>query len=124
MLFPTLHVDEAQRNTVFEIVTLIGTMKSYPIYPPSCSCDWSYYFNSASISDRIVLINRASTQINLVTLKMEAVPSSETLIHLTATQCRNPEEGHNLIDNRCEDPKNYKTVQAGLIKYLFIEFKK
>jgi len=53
---------------------------------------------------------------------MEAARSSETSIHLTTTQCRNPEEG--LINNRCEVLKNDKNVQAGLLKYFAIELKK
>jgi len=55
---------------------------------------------------------------------MEAVRSSETLIHLTIVQCGNPEGGHHPINNRCEVPKNYKNVQAGSLMYFAIELKK
>jgi hypothetical protein len=56
---------------------------------------------------------------------MEAVRSSETLIHLTTAQhYRNPEEGHHLINNRCEVPKTYKNIEAGLVNYFAIELKK
>jgi hypothetical protein len=55
---------------------------------------------------------------------MEAVRYIDTLIHLTTAQCRNPEEGHHLIKNRCEIPKTYKIVQAGLLTYFTIELKK
>ena len=78
---------------------------------------------STSIIDRNFLITWTPTQINLVTLKMEAALFSESLIHLTTAQCRNREEGHHPIDNRCEVPKNYKKVQAGLLKYFTIELK-
>jgi len=82
VFLPTPHFDVAQSSTVFEIVTRSGTMMSYPNSPSSCSCDLSYYFNSTSISDRIVLINRASDQINSFTLKMETVASDLMLLHL------------------------------------------
>ena len=39
-VFPTPHVDEAQRIIVFEIVSLIGIIKPYPNYPPCRTCDW------------------------------------------------------------------------------------
>jgi hypothetical protein len=55
VFFHTAPFGEAQR-TVHEIITLIGTMKCYPLYPPSCSFAWPCYLKSASISDRIVLI--------------------------------------------------------------------
>jgi hypothetical protein len=56
VFFHTPPVGEAQRRTVCEILTLIDTMQSYSLYPPSYSCDWPYYLKSTSISDRIVLI--------------------------------------------------------------------
>jgi hypothetical protein len=44
--------------------------------------------------------------------------------HLTTDKCRNAEERHYPINNRCEVPKNYKNEQAGFIKYFVIELKK
>jgi len=41
----TPHLGDAQRRTVCEILTLIGTMQSYPLYPPSCNCNWLTYSN-------------------------------------------------------------------------------
>jgi hypothetical protein len=55
---------------------------------------------------------------------MEVTRFSETLILLTIVQCGKPEEGHHLIKNRCEIPKTYKIVQAGLLNYFTIELKK
>jgi hypothetical protein len=49
VLFHSPPVGEARRRTVCEILTLIGTKQSYPLYPPSCSCDWPYYLQSTSI---------------------------------------------------------------------------
>jgi hypothetical protein len=49
--FPPPPVGEAQRGTVFEILTLIGTMQSHPLYLPCCSCDWPYYLQSTYVSD-------------------------------------------------------------------------
>ena len=112
----------AQRRNVCDVLSLIGTMQSYPNYPPSCSCDWPYYLQSTNITDRIV-ITETSAQINSVTLKMETALSSESLIHLTTAQCRNTEEGHRLINNRCEVLKTYNNVQAGFLYSFAIELK-
>jgi hypothetical protein len=81
VLFHTLPLGDAQR-TVCEILFLIGTMQSYPFYPPCCSCDWLYYLQSAYVTDGIV-ISSAYTQINSVNMRMETARSCETLIHLT-----------------------------------------
>ena len=45
-------------------------------------------------------------------------------LHLHTAQRRNSEEGHHAIKNRSEVPKDYKNVQAGLLKYFVIELKK
>jgi hypothetical protein len=46
-------------------------------------------------------ITSASSQTNTVTLKRRAAYSSKKSEHLTTTECRNPEEGHNL--NKVKD---------------------
>jgi hypothetical protein len=55
---------------------------------------------------------------------MEAAIFSETSVHLTTAQCRNPEEGHDPINNRCENLKIYKNIHTDLFKYFAIELKK
>ena len=55
---------------------------------------------------------------------MEAVASTIMFLHLHTAQRRNSEEGHHAIKNRSEVPKDYKNVQAGLLKYFVIELKK
>jgi hypothetical protein len=55
---------------------------------------------------------------NSVTLKMETERFSETLIHLTTAQCRNQEEGHNLVSNCREVLKTYIKI-TGRFALLF-----
>ena len=69
------------------------------------SCDWPNCLQSYYINDRIFFspIISLSNKTNSVTLKMEAVHTSETFKHLATAWCRNPKEDHQVGNTCCEN---------------------
>ena len=69
------------------------------------SCDWPNCLQSYYINDRIFFspIISLSNKTNSITLKMEAVHTSETFKHLATAWCRNPKEDHQVGNTCCEN---------------------
>jgi hypothetical protein len=62
-----------------------------------CSCDWTDVLELSYVTDKILpSYNTVTTRTNSVTLKMEAISSSELSEHIATKQCRILKEDQHL----------------------------